>query len=263
MNQKKVKKIETLDINSTILFKCTILISLLLISVLGFFLYESILKNTFSWVIIIIMSTSLLLPLCLYLILLKKYPTIKYYDEGFTVGNEKDINTYSDLEYFYTKNKNKILENKFLSIIYKSKTGSWKEIKIKRYRKTAFDLFQEDYLKSNYNRILKSIQRGNSESFYVVNQKKLKKVVAKSNKSNSISNVKELLKTSERLIITSEYIIISNGMYKWNDYRVYQSISGTIILKDLRDNTLKVIEKDFSLHRENLLSALIEKFNVN
>ena len=184
----------------------------------------------------------------------KKYPNIYYYNDGFSVG-KGEKNYYKNLKYFFSK-ETYLVGNTFSEIFYKSNSGKWEKIKAGGYKKGAFSLFQEDFVKQNYPTSLEKIENGGKEEFSFRKSHKLSFNISLNRKQ--LENFENLQKIS----ISKESITFDNEVYEWQDYKV--GITDRIIyVKDLNDNIILALGNEMEIFCENLLVFLIEKFNIN
>ena len=183
-----------------------------------------------------------------------KYPNIYYYDDGFSVG-KGEKNYYKNLEYFFSK-EIYTLGNTFSEIFYKSDSGKWEKINAGGYKKGAFSLFQEDFVKQNYPTSLEKIENGGKEEFSFRKSHKLSFNISLNRKQ--LENFENLQKIS----ISKESITFDNEVYEWQDYKVGIT-DGIIYVKDLNDNIILALGNEMEIFCENLLVFFIEKFNIN
>ena len=184
----------------------------------------------------------------------KKYPNIYFYDDGFSVGkNEK--NYYKNLQYFLSKEVY-MVGNTFTAIFFKSNEGKWEKINAGGYRKDAFDLFQEDFVKQNYPSVLEKIENGGSEEFPFRKSHKLSFSFFSDKKQ--IENFDNL----KKIKVSKENITFDDEVYEWENYKVGVT-DGVIYVKDLKDAIILAFGNEMEIFCENLLIFLIKKSNKN
>ena len=184
----------------------------------------------------------------------KKYPNIYFYDDGFSVGkNEK--NYYKNLQYFLSKEVY-VVGNTFTAIFFKSNEGKWEKINAGGYRKDAFDLFQEDFVKQNYPSALENIEKGGNEEFQYRKSHKLSiSLISDKKQRENFDNLKKIK-------VSKENITFDDEVYEWGNYKVGVT-DGVIYVKDLKDAIILAFGNEMEIFCENLLVFLIEKLNKN
>ena len=184
----------------------------------------------------------------------KKYPNVYFYDDGFSVEkNEK--NYYKNLQYFLSKEVY-MVGNTFTAIFFKSNEGTWEKINVGGYRKDAFDLFQEDFVKQNYPSALEKIENGGSEEFPFRKSHKLSFSFFSDKKQ--IENFDNL----KKIKVSKENITFDDEVYEWENYKVGVT-DGVIYVKDLKDAIILAFGNEMEIFCENLLIFLIKKSNKN
>ena len=184
----------------------------------------------------------------------KKYPNVYFYDDGFSVEkNEK--NYYKNLQYFLSKEVY-MVGNTFTAIFFKTNEGKWKKISAGGYKKDAFDLFQEDFVKQNYPSVLEKIENGGSEKFPFRKSHKLSFSLFSDKKQ--IENLDNL----RNIKISKENITFDDEVYEWENYKVGVT-DGVIYVKDLKDAIILAFGNEMEIFCENLLIFLIGKLNKN
>ena len=233
MLQENFKKVEKANWLKIIFNSAKFLISLLVLNIGVVLLFTvEISRNFYISTIMIFIVLLIILGIVDFFVFSyykKKYPNIYFYDDGFSIGkNEK--NYYKNLQYFLSKEVY-VVGNTFTAIFFKSNEGKWEKINAGGYKKDAFDLFQEDFVKQNYPSALEKIENENFD-----NLKKIK--------------------------VSKENITFDDEVYEWENYKVGVT-DGVIYVKDLKDVIILAFGNEMEIFCENLLVFLIEKLNKN
>ena len=146
--------------------------------------------------------------------------------------------------------------NTFTAIFFKSNEGKWEKINAGGYRKDAFDLFQEDFVKENYPSALENIENGGNEEFPFRKSHKLSFSLFSDKKQ--IENFDNL----KKIKVSKENITFDDEVYEWENYKVGVT-DGVIYVKDLKDVIILAFGNEMEIFCENLLVFLIEKLNKN
>ncbi|MDO5088265.1 MAG: hypothetical protein Q4D53_00620, partial [Leptotrichiaceae bacterium] len=207
-------------------------------------------KGTF--VIPFLILLALLLFVGMGIFLLKILKNIYFYEDGFTEGKEGEKNYYKDLHYFFIPG---ILPNTLQSIFYQKNNGEYRNIAANLYPENTFKQFQKDVVDITYPIAMENIEHGGTEEFSFISPKNQffgvgRKKVGK--------NLKEIMKTSDKIRITKEYIAVENEIYPWNEYQI-NGIFGNIVVNN-REGKKMVRLLKLKVDRPNLLEALIETF---
>lgn len=258
MLQENLKKVEKANWLKIIFNSARFLISLLVLNIGVVLLFTvEISRNFYVSTVVIFIVLLIILGVVDFFVFSyykKKYPNIYFYDDGFSVRkNEK--NYYKNLQYFLSKEVY-MVGNTFTAIFFKSNEGKWEKINAGGYRKDAFDLFQEDFIKQNYLSALENIENGESEEFPFRKSHKLSFSLFSDKKQ--IENFDNL----KKIKISKENITFDDEVYKWGNYKVGVT-DGVIYVKDLKDAIILAFGNEMEIFCENLLVFLIEKLNKN
>ena len=139
---------------------------------------------------------------------------------------------------------------------FKSNEGKWKKINAGGYKKDAFGLFQEDFVKQNYPSILEKIENGGNEEFPFRKSHKLSFSLFSDKKQ--IENFDNL----KKIKVSKENITFDDEIYNWEEY-IIGVADGVIFVKDLNNNIILAFGNEMEIFCENLLIFLIKKLNKN
>lgn len=258
MLQENFKKVEKANWLKIIFNSAKLLISLLVLNIGVVLLFAvEISRNFYVSTVVIFIVLLIILGIVDFFVFLyykKKYPNVYFYDDGFSVGkNEK--NYYKNLQYFLSKEVY-MVGNTFTAIFFKSNEGKWEKINAGGYRKDAFDLFQEDFVKQNYPSALEKIENGRNEEFSFRKSHKLKFSFFSDKKQ--IENLDNL----KKIKVSKENIVFDDEIYEWKNYKIGVT-EGVIYVKDLKDVIILTFGNEMEIFCENLLIFLIEKLNKN
>ena len=258
MLQENLKKVEKANWLKIIFNSARFLISLLVLNIGVVLLFTvEISRNFYVSTVVIFVVLLIILGIVDFFVFLyykKKYPNVYFYDDGFSVGkNEK--NYYKNLQYFLSKEVY-MVGNTFTAIFFKSNEGKWEKINAGGYRKDAFDLFQEDFVKQNYPSALEKIENGESEEFPFRKSHKLSFSFFSDKKQ--IENLDNL----KKIKVSKENITFDDEVYEWGNYKVGVT-DGVIYVKDLKDAIILAFGNEMEIFCENLLIFLIKKSNKN
>lgn len=103
-------------------------------------------------------------------LLMKLYPKIYYYDDGFQVGKKNGKIFYEKLDYFFIPAYNRI--NSFMAIKYTDNEGNWKAIPAINYARNSFELFQQDFVNVNFPKAMKKLENNEVIEFLFNDPKK-------------------------------------------------------------------------------------------
>lgn len=200
----------------------------------------------------------LLIALGIPYIMIKLYPKIYYYEDGFTVGKNKEKVLYEKVDYFFIPNQHPALYamNRFITIWYKNNDNKWKFISAMGYPKKGFDLFQEDFVKINYPKAMKEIENGGTVEFLFNNPKKLIPALGKK------KFIEKKLNQTMKIKVSKENIVFDNEVYEWDKYKITTNL-GTIVVKDKDDKAILALPSRALIHKVNLLVAIIDKLGNN
>ena len=258
MLQENFKKVEKANWLKIIFNSAKFLISLLVLNIGVVLLFTvEISRNFYVSTVVIFIVLLIILGIVDFFVFSyykKKYPNIYFYDDGFSVEkNEK--NYYKNLQYFLSKEVY-MVGNTFTAIFFKSNEEKWEKINAGGYRKDAFDLFQEDFVKQNYPSVLEKIENGGSEEFPFRKSHKLSFSLFSDKKQ--IENFNNL----KKIKISKENITFDDEIYNWEEY-IIGVADGVIFVKDFNNNIILAFGNEMEIFCENLLIFLIEKLNEN
>ena len=105
-------------------------------------------------------------------LLIKLYPKIYYYDDGFQVGKKNPKIYYEKLDYFFIPAYNRV--NSFMAIRYTDNEGNWvkKAIPAINYASHSFDLFQQDFVNVNFPKAMRKLENNEVIEFLFNDPKK-------------------------------------------------------------------------------------------
>ena len=258
MLQENFKKVEKANWLKIIFNSARFLISLLVLNIGVVLLFTvEISRNFYVSTVMIFIVLLIILGIVDFFVFSyykKKYPNIYFYDDGFSVGkNEK--NYYKNLQYFLSKEVY-MAGNTFTAIFFKSNERKWEKINAGGYKKDAFDLFQEDFVKQNYPSALEKIENGGSEEFPFRKSHKLSFSLFSDKKQ--IENFDNL----KKIKVSKENITFDDEVYEWGNYKVGVT-DGVIYVKDLKDVIILAFGNEMEIFCENLLVFLIKELNKN
>lgn len=251
----KIKKIEGIKTSLKILIiACATLFTFFLLKAVLFFIrnfergYASV---GIRYLIGAIVSVLILATIAFVLpyLLIKLYPKIYYYEDGFTLGKNGKKIFYKKLDYFYVPAYNKV--NTFLAIKFKNNEDDWENIAATGYSKSAFDLFQQDFLSANYQEAMNKIEAGETLEFLFNDPRK--KIVAFGKRKYMEKKLEQALKIK----VAKEGINFDGEKYDWDKYKIFVSL-GNIIIQDINSNNILFIGDKALIHRLNLLEAIID-----
>ena len=103
-------------------------------------------------------------------LLMKVYPNIYYYDDGFQVGKKNGKIFYEKLDYFFIPAYNRV--NSFMAIKYTDNEGNWKAIPAINYARNSFELFQQDFVNVNFPKAMRKLENNEVIEFLFNDPKK-------------------------------------------------------------------------------------------
>ena len=93
----------------------------------------------------------------------KKIIKVYLYDKGFQTNKDSQEVYYKDLTYFYLPG---MKSNTFSAILYGNKEGQWSFIPGAPFKKNAFHIWQDDYIKNVFPDAISNIENGGKEEIY-------------------------------------------------------------------------------------------------
>ena len=153
-NYGKAKKVVGMKlIGKILILSCFLLFTFFLFSVTKFFIkdFERGYSATGGKYLMLVIIAEIVLIFCAFILpylLMKVYPNIYYYDDGFQVGKKNGKIFYEKLDYFFIPAYNRV--NSFMAIRYTDNEGNWKTIPAVNYASNSFELFQQDFVNVNF-----------------------------------------------------------------------------------------------------------------
>lgn len=189
-------------------------------------------------------------------LLIKLYPKIYYYDDGFQVGKKNPKIYYEKLDYFFIPAYNRV--NSFMAIRYTDNEGNWvkKAIPAINYASHSFDLFQQDFVNVNFPKAMRKLENNEVIEFLFNDPKK--RIMA----WGSRKYMKKKLDNALKIKITRESITFDDETYEWDKYKIFISL-GSIVVQEKDGSPILVLGGDALIHRINLLEAIINTFGKN
>ncbi len=236
-----------------LLFSCLALGCYGLFATNKFFLRDfergySVTGNKYIFGIVVVNFFLLLFTLVIPYFVLKLYPKIYYYDEGFRVGKNGEFIYYEKMDYFFIPGLVKGKE--FLEIRYTNNEGEWKAIPGQGYPTNGFDLFQQDFVNINYPKAMKCLENNEKIEFLFNDPKK--KIIAFGRKNY----MKKKLEQAMKIIVTRESITFDNEVYEWDKYKIFVNL-GNIIVKEQDGTNILSLGPTALIHRPNLLEVIV------
>ena len=157
-NYGKAKKVVGMKlIGKILILSCFLLFTFFLFSVTKFFIkdFERGYSATGGKYLMLVIIAEIVLIFCAFILpylLMKLYPNIYYYDDGFQVGKKNGKIFYEKLDYFFIPAYNRV--NSFMAIRYTDNEGNWKTIPAVNYASNSFELFQQDFVNVNFPKVL-------------------------------------------------------------------------------------------------------------
>ena len=189
-------------------------------------------------------------------LLIKLYPKIYYYDDGFQVGKKNPKIYYEKLDYFFIPAYNRV--NSFMAIRYTDNEGNWlkKAIPAINYASHSFDLFQQDFVNVNFPKAMRKLENNEVIEFLFNDPKK--RIMA----WGSRKYMKKKLDNALKIKITRESITFDDETYEWDKYKIFISL-GSIVVQEKDGSPILVLGGNALIHRINLLEAIINTFGKN
>ena len=189
-------------------------------------------------------------------LLIKLYPKIYYYDDGFQVGKKNPKIFYEKLDYFFIPAYNRV--NSFMAIRYTDNEGNWvkKAIPAINYASHSFDLFQQDFVNVNFPKAMRKLENNEVIEFLFNDPKK--RIMA----WGSRKYMKKKLDNALKIKITRESITFDDETYEWDKYKIFISL-GSITVQEKDGTPILVLGGNALVHRVNLLEAIINTFGKN
>ena len=187
-------------------------------------------------------------------LLMKLYPKIYYYDDGFQVGKKNGKIFYEKLDYFFIPAYNRI--NSFMAIKYTDNEGNWKAIPAINYARNSFELFQQDFVNVNFPKAIKKLENNEVIEFLFNDPKK--RLMAWGSKKY----MKKKLEQALKIKVTRESITFDDETYEWDKYKIFISL-GSITVQEKDGTPILVLGGNALVHRVNLLEAIINTFGKN
>ena len=189
-------------------------------------------------------------------LLIKLYPKIYYYDDGFQVGKKNPKIFYEKLDYFFIPAYNRV--NSFMAIRYTDNEGNWvkKAIPAINYASHSFDLFQQDFVNVNFPKAMRKLENNEVIEFLFNDPKK--RIMA----WGSRKYMKKKLDNALKIKITRESITFDDETYEWDKYKIFISL-GSIVVQEKDGSPILVLGGNALIHRINLLEAIINTFGKN
>ena len=188
-NYGKAKKVVGMKlIGKILILSCFLLFTFFLFSVTKFFIkdFERGYSATGGKYLMLVIIAEIVLIFCAFILpylLMKLYPNIYYYDDGFQVGKKNGKIFYEKLDYFFIPAYNRV--NSFMAIRYTDNEGNWKTIPAVNYASNSFELFQQDFVNVNFPKAMRSLENNEVIEFLFNDPKKkinglgFKKIYAK------------------------------------------------------------------------------------
>ena len=189
-------------------------------------------------------------------LLIKLYPKIYYYDDGFQVGKKNPKIYYEKLDYFFIPAYNRV--NSFMAIRYTDNEGNWvkKAIPAINYASHSFDLFQQDFVNVNFPKAMRKLENNEVIEFLFNDPKK--RIMA----WGSRKYMKKKLDNALKIKVTRESITFDDETYEWDKYKIFVSL-GAITVQEKDGSPILVLGGNALIHRTNLLEAIINTFGKN
>ena len=189
-------------------------------------------------------------------LLIKLYPKIYYYDDGFQVGKKNPKIYYEKLDYFFIPAYNRV--NSFMAIRYTDNEGNWvkKAIPAINYASHSFDLFQQDFVNVNFPKAMRKLENNEVIEFLFNDPKK--RIMA----WGSRKYMKKKLDNALKIKVTRESITFDDETYEWDKYKIFISL-GSITVQEKDGAPILVLGGNALVHRVNLLEAIINTFGKN
>ena len=209
-----------------------------------------------TYVIFVIIAEIVLISFTLGLpyLLMKLYPKIYYYNDGFQVGKKNGKIFYEKLDYFFIPAYNRI--NSFMAIKYTDNEGNWKAIPAINYARNSFELFQQDFVNVNFPKAMKKLENNEVIEFLFNDPKK--RLMAWGSKKY----MKKKLEQALKIKVTRESITFDDETYEWDKYKIFISL-GSITVQEKDGAPILVLGGNALVHRVNLLEAIINTFGKN
>ena len=259
-NNGKAKKVVGRNLRfNLLLFSCLALGCYGLFATNKFFLRDfergySVTGNKYIFGIFVVNFFLILFTFLIPYFVLKLYPKIYFYDEGFTRGKNGEFIYYEKMDYFFIPG---LVKGKdFLEIRYTNNEGEWKAIPGQGYPTNGFDLFQQDFVNVNYPKAMKCLENNEKIEFLFNDPKK--KIIAFGRKNY----MKKKLEQAMKIIVTRESITFDNEVYEWDKYKIFVNL-GNIIVQEEDGTNILSLGAHALIHRPNLLEALIETLRKN
>lgn len=188
----------------------------------------------------------------------KKIIKVYLYDKGFQTNKDSQEVYYKDLTYFYLPG---MKSNTFSAILYGNKEGQWSFIPGAPFKKNAFYIWQDDYIKNVFPDVISNIENGGKEEFYLRSVKDLQKDAMLGVGKKKVKQIGESLPKLEKITVTKDYIAFAEEIYNWGNYKV-EITPLAIKISDLSGN-IRVNYGKFAVSNLDLLSVLINRLNRN
>ena len=253
-NNGKPKKVVGRNLRfNLLLFSCLALGCYGLFATNKFFLRDfergySVTGNKYIFGIFVVNFFLILFTFLIPYFVLKLYPKIYYYDEGFRVGKNGEFIYYEKMDYFFTPAYNKV--KSFVEIKYTNNEGEWKAIPGQGYPTNGFDLFQQDFVNINYPKAMKQLENNEKLEFLFNDPKK--KIIAFGRKNY----MKKKLEQAMKIKVTRESITFDNEIYEWDKYKIFVNL-GNIIVREQDGTNILSLGPTALIHRPNLLELIV------
>ena len=261
-NYGKAKKVVGMKlIGKILILSCFLLFTFFLFSVTKFFIkdFERGYSATGGKYLMLVIIAEIVLIFCAFILpylLMKVYPNIYYYDDGFQVGKKNPKIFYEKLDYFFIPAYNRV--NSFMAIRYTDNEGNWlkKAIPAINYASNSFDLFQQDFVNVNFPKAMRKLENNEIIEFLFNDPKK--RLMAWGSKKYMQKKLEQALKIK----VTRESITFDDETYEWDKYKIFISL-GSIVVQEKDGTPILVLGGNALIHRINLLEAIFNTFGKN
>lgn len=244
-----------------ITLSCFVLITFFLFSITNFFIKDfdrEYADSGTSYVMFIIITeiVTIFVTFGIPYLILKLYPKIYYYDDGFQVGKKNAKILYEKMDYFFIPAYNRV--NSIMAIKYTDNEGNWikKAILAMNYASHSFDLFQQDFINVNFSKAIRKLENNETIEFLFNNPKK--RLMSWGSKKYILKKLENALKIK----VTRESITFDDETYEWDKYKIFVSL-GSIVVQEKDGSPILVLAGNALIHRINLLEAIINTFGKN
>ena len=221
-NYGKAKKVVGMKfITKFITLACFLLFTFFLFSITKFFIkdFDRGYSTSGTTYVAFIIIAEIVLMLCAFglpYLILKLYPKIYYYDDGFQVSKKNAKILYEKLDYFFIPAYNRV--NSFMTIRYTDNEGNWKAIPAINYASHSFDLFQQDFTNVNFSKAMRKLENNEVIEFLFNDPKK--RLMAWGAKKY----MKKKLEQALKIKVTRESITFDDEIYEWDKYKIFVSL---------------------------------------